>query len=92
MYYNGQLDFMDEEERQDFLRITGEYGRSVENRLGVTGSLTVSELAVRARERAVFWNERANGYMLPSAYIDAASILARSYEQMCYHLSALCEE
>lgn len=92
MYYNGQLQFFDKEEEQDFLRITGEYGRSVEARLGITDCRTVVELADIARQKVAFWNEKANGFMLPGTYIDAASILARSYEQMFYHLNALSEE
>ncbi|MDE7312980.1 MAG: hypothetical protein K2N87_15385 [Eubacterium sp.] len=92
IYYNGQLQFFDDDELQDFLQITGKYGRSVEDRLGITGSLTVFELANIARRKAVSWNEKANGCMLPGSYIDAASIIARSYEQMYYHLNALSEE
>lgn len=92
MYYNGQLQFANEEERQDFLRITGEYGRSPEARLGVQGPLTVAELAAIAREKVAIWHGKNGGWMLSSAYTDAASIIARSYEQMCFHLIALSEE
>lgn len=93
MYYNGQLSFSNEEELQDFLRITGEYGRSVEARLGVQGSLPVAELARLAQQKIALWHGRtANGWMLSGAYVEAASIIARSYEQIYYHLSALCEE
>lgn len=91
-YYNGQLQFTNEEERQDFLRITGEYGRSPEARLGVQGSLTVAELAEIARGKVALWHEKNSGWMLSSAYMDAASIIARSYEQMYFHLNALSEE
>jgi len=93
MYYNGQLSFSDEEELQDFLRITGEYGRSVEARLGVQGSLPVAELARLAQQKIALWHGRAaNGWMLSGAYVETASIIARSYEQIYYHLSSLCEE
>jgi len=92
MYYNGQLKFSDEEELQDFLRITGEYGRSAEKRLGVQGPLSVMELAEIARKKVAFWHGKTSGWMLSSAYVDAASTIARSYEQMCFHLNALSEE
>lgn len=92
MYYNGQLDFFDEEERQDFLRITGEYGRSAEERLGVQGSMTVAQLADIARQKVALWNGRTSGWMLSSSYVEAAAIIARSYEQMYFHLNALGEE
>lgn len=93
MYYNGQLSFSDEEEMQDFLRITGEYGRSVEARLGVQNSLPVMELARQAQRKIALWHGRAaNGWMMSGAYVEAASIIARSYEQIYYHLSALSEE
>lgn len=93
MYYNGQLSFSDEEEKQDFLRITGEYGRSLEARLGVQNALSVTELARLAQHKISIWHERvANGWMVSGAYVEAASIIARSYEQIYYHLSALCEE
>lgn len=92
MYYNGQLQFSSEEERQDFLRITGEYGRSAEARLGVEGALTVAELAGIARDKVALWHGKTSDWVLSSAYMDAASIIARSYEQMCFHLNSLSEE
>lgn len=92
MYYNGQLSFPSEEERQDFLCITGEYGRPVEARLGVQGPMPVAELAGIAREKAALWHEKTGGWMLPRAYTEAASIIARSYEEISFHLNALSEE
>ena len=92
MYYNGQLRFMDEEERQDFLRVTGEYGRSPEIRLGMSQGSTVRQLEQAAKEKVALWHTKASGFMLPGTYVEAASILARSYEQMYYYLNALVEE
>ena len=92
MYYNGQLRFLDEEERQDFLRITGEYGRSAEERLGVEGSLPVSELTALVQKKISQWHGKSGNWMMPGSYVEAASILARSYEKMYYHLNALSEE
>ena len=92
MYYNAQVRFTSEEEELDCLRITGEYGRSVEARLGVSGPRKVSELADFAREKALLWNSRAGGFLLSRDYIEAASIIARSYESIYFHLHALEEE
>ena len=93
MYYNGQLKFSDDEELQDFLRITGEYGRTVEMRLGVRESLPVAKLAQLAHSKVGLWHGKAAcGWMVSGAYVEAASIIARSYEQIYYHLSSLCEE
>lgn len=92
MYYNGQLQFVHETEEQDFLRITGEYGRGAEQRLGVDDSHTVAELASIAQQKVVLWNGKAANWMMSSAYVEAASIIARSYEQMYFHLNALNEE
>lgn len=91
MYYNGQV-VLSEDEKLDFLQVTGEYGRSAESRLGIQGSRTVAELAVLAQQKVARWHGKAGGFMLPRAYVEAASIVVRSYEQMYYHLKALSEE
>lgn len=93
MYYNGQLSFLDEGEEQDFFRVTGEYGRDVESRLGAPRGSTVAELAEFAREKVGAWHGKAaTGWLMSGEYVEAASILARSYEQLYFHLKALCEE
>lgn len=93
MYYNGQLRFLGDEEEQDFLRITGEYGRFAEDRLGAPKGSTVLELANLACKKVGLWHGKAaSGWMMSGAYVEAASIVARSYEQMYYHLNALSEE
>lgn len=92
MYYNGQIRFQSDEEQRDFLRLTGEYGRTPESRLGMPEGSTVSELREAAREKASLWHGKASGFMMPGTYVEAASVLARSCEQMYYHLNALTEE
>ena len=92
LYYNGQLKFMDAKEQEDFLRVTGEYGRSPEDRLGMSKGSTVAQLEAAAKEKVALWHGKASGFMLPGTYVEAASTLARSYEQMYYHLNALVEE
>ena len=92
LYYNGQLKFTDDREQEDFLRVTGEYGRSPEDRLGMPKGSTVAQLEGAAREKVALWHGKASGFMLSGTYVEAASTLARSYEQMYYHLNALVEE
>ena len=92
LYYNGQLKFTDDREQEDFLRVTGEYGRSPEDRLGMPKGSTVALLEGAAREKVALWHGKASGFMLSGTYVEAASTLARSYEQMYYHLNALVEE
>ena len=93
LYYGGQLQFTSPEEKQDFLRITGEFGRSPEKRLGAKPQNSVAELAGLALKKANEWHAKeAYGWMMPGAYVQTAAIVARSYEQMYYHLSALLEE
>lgn len=93
MYYNGQVQFLNAEEKQDFLHVTGEYGRTVENRLNVPTGSTVAELANLAREKVGIWHGKAaSGWMMSGAYVEAASIIARSYEQMYFHLNAVNED
>ncbi|MCO7137067.1 dynamin family protein [[Clostridium] leptum] len=92
MYYNGQIQFMDEEEKQDFLRVTGEYGRSAETRLGMPEGSSIAAMEQTAKEKAALWHGKSSGWMMPGSYVEAAATLARSYEQMYYHLNALNEE
>jgi len=93
MFYNGHVKFLNEEEEQDFLRVTGEYGRSAENRLGAKAGSTLQELAGIAQEKACLWRGKAAaGWMMSGTYVEAATVAARSCEEMYYHLNALCEE
>ena len=93
MYYNGQIQFLNEEEKQDFLHVTGEYGRNVEKRLNVLAGCSVSQLADIAQSKVGLWHGKAaSGWMMSGAYVEVASIIARSYEQIYFHLNALNEE
>ena len=92
MYYNNQLSFDTPEEVEDLLHVTGEYGRSAEARLGMPEGTTVARLEETAREKTALWHEKSGGWMHSGAYVEAAGVLARSYEQMVYHLSALSQD
>jgi len=91
MYYNEQVKF-DNEELEDFLRVTGECGRSAEKRLGVDRNATICEMKLCAKKKAALWNAKASGWMQSNCYVTAAAIISRSYEQMYFHLQALDEE
>ena len=91
-YYNGQLKFLDEDELEDFMQVTGEYGREPEKRLGVSSFVSIHELMVIAKEKTEKWHEKASAFMMQSTYVDAAATIARSYEYIYYYLSALCNE
>lgn len=92
MYYNNQLALNDQEEVEDLLHVTGEYGRTVEARLGMPEGTTVAKLEEIAREKTALWHGKSSGWMMSGTYVEAAGILARSYEQMVYHLSALSQD
>lgn len=92
LYYNGQIKFYDEDERKDFLCIMGENGRMPEQRLGMPMGSSVKELEIAARRKHDIWNGRAADFMRDNSYISMASIVARSYEYLYYHLNALVEE
>lgn len=91
-YYNGQLQFLDDDEKEDFFHITGEYGRAPEKRLDVEESVTLYEMMKVAKQKTEKWHKKANSFMMPNTYVDAAETIARSYEYIHYHLSALCDE
>lgn len=92
MYYNGQVKFLSEDEENDFLHITGEYGRSPESRLGVQAESSIKMLEEISKKKLELWHGKAGGFMLSRDYVETANIMARSYEQMFYHLNALLEE
>ena len=91
-YYNGQLAFLSEDEFEDFMRVTGEYGREPEKRLGIEGLTSVCDMKKVAEEKIVKWHKKASSFMMSNTYVDAATTIARSYEHIHYYLSALCDE
>lgn len=91
-YYNGQLQFVDEDEKEDFFHITGEYGREPETRLGISEAVSIYEMVEIAKQKTFKWHEKAGSFLMPNTYVDAAETIARSYEYLLYHLTALCEE
>ena len=85
-YYDRQLDF-DQQEQRQLLEVTGEYGISCGERLGLGERAIVDEMLSVASERMLYWNQRANDYLgSDRATIAAAKVLARSYECILYRV------
>ena len=85
-YYQRKLDFNTSEEQQ-LLEVTGEFGISCGERLGLGERATVDEMLPRAEERMRYWHQRANDYMVGDrATLAAAQVLARSYERILYRV------
>lgn len=81
-YYDGKLDF-DEQEIQQLLEVTGEYGSSCGERLGLGERATVDEMIPVAQERMAYWQERANdSFFSDRATIAAARVLNLSYQRI----------
>lgn len=91
-YYNGQLEFQSDDEFEDFMQVTGEYGREPEKRLGIEGLASVWDMKNVAEKKIAKWHEKASSFMMSNTYVDAATTIARSYEHIYYYLSALCDE
>ena len=91
-YYNGQLTFLSDDEIEDFMQVTGEYGREPEKRLGIDGLASVGDMKNVAEKKISKWHEKASYFMMSNTYVDAATTIARSYEHIYYYLSALCDE
>lgn len=85
-YYEGKLNF-DDQEKEQLLQITGEYGISCGDRLGLTERATIDEMIPVAIERMHYWHARADDYMVSDRpTITASAILARSYESIFYRV------
>jgi GTPase SAR1 family protein len=87
-YYEGKLN-IDAAETAQLLQITGEYGRSCGERLGMAAgeNASVDKMIPIALERMNYWHARADDYMVSDrATINAASVLARAYERILYRV------
>lgn len=90
-YYNGLLKLTDDE-LNDFMHITGEYGREPEKRLDVDTGVSMHDMMNVAKSKITKWHTKASAFMMSAEYVDAANTIARSYEYVYYHISSLCEE
>ncbi len=86
-YYEGNLSFNSEEVKQ-LLEVTGEYGRSCAERLGMREDSSIKDLIPLAAERQRFWHRRANDILdTDRKTLAAASVLTRSYQRIVFHLN-----
>ncbi|NJN08160.1 MAG: GTP-binding protein HSR1 [Richelia sp. RM1_1_1] len=85
-YYDKKLDF-DENEVQQLLQVTGEYGTSCGQRLGLDEKATVEEMLAIALKQTHYWQQRAADYLgSDRTSIAAAGVLVRSYERILYRV------
>lgn len=85
-YYENKLDF-DPEETEQLLQVTGEYGTSCGERLGLGERAIVEEMLPVAEARMRYWNQRADDFFTSDrATIAAAKVLARSYGRILYRV------
>ncbi|MGB6297371.1 MAG: dynamin family protein [Rivularia sp. (in: cyanobacteria)] len=85
-HYENRLNF-DDNEVQQLLYVTGEYGISCAQRLGLEECTSIEEMIPVARQRMNYWRQKAMDYFSnDSISIAAASVLARSYEGIFYRV------
>lgn len=87
-YYDGKLN-IDSNEKEQLLQITGEYGKSCGERLGMIEgeNAPLDKMLLIALERMHYWQARADDYMVSDrATVKAATVLARSYERILYRV------
>ena len=86
-YYEGKLAFSKDEADQ-LLAVTGEYGTSCAERLGMNDNTNVMELISMAEKAKQYWHHRANDFLdTDRTTVFASSILVRSYEGILFHLN-----
>lgn len=86
-YYENKLDFS-EEEAQQLLEVTGEYGTSYAQRLGLDEQATIPQMIEVATQRIYSWYQVANDSIgVDRQTIFAAQVIARSYERILFNLN-----
>ena len=85
-YYEGKLEFTDEEVTQ-LLQVTGEYGISCGDRLGLSERALISEMFLVAQYRLLYWQKRASDVFSANRQtVFAANVLVRSFERIIFNL------
>jgi hypothetical protein len=85
-FYEKKLNF-DAHEVKQLLEVTGEFGTSCSERLGLGEGATIEEMLSVAKERMHYWQERESDYLGSDRIsTNAAGVLARSYERILYRL------
>ncbi|GIF20378.1 hypothetical protein BJ973_001717 [Actinoplanes tereljensis] len=86
-YYDGGLTFT-AEDAADLLRVTGEYGTTAADRLGLPSGTPPDRLAEAARERLAEWAERDLDPSYAGRSRRAVQVVRRSYERLATQLRA----
>lgn len=85
-YYEKKIEFNDNEVKQ-MLEVTGEFGTSCGERLGLTEHANISEMISVASKHIQYWQGKAADYLgADSTTIAAARVIARSYEVILYRV------
>ena len=84
-YYRGLLT-LTEAEAAEILRVTGEHGVWITDRLGLGRQATLDEMYHRAAQRLDYWRDRSDDPELAGYTKLAAQSLRRSYELLVYHV------
>ncbi len=86
-YYEHKLNF-DADEAKQLLQVTGEYGISCGDRLGLNERATIAEMIPIAEKQMQYWYQLANDTIsFDSQTREAAQVMARSYESILYHIT-----
>lgn len=84
-YYNSEIKFFSQQEEEDFLRLMGEYGSPLEERLNCKGG-SVYDMIAAAREKSSYWYTQANLKASRGVYPEVSKILGRTCEHIYYYL------
>lgn len=90
-YYNKNL-HLSEEDEEDLLHLTGEYGYTCESRLNVEeAKYSITELKEIAYQKIQKWGQKANASLASRRDKELAAVLKRSCEIIYYHLENLSD-
>lgn len=82
--FNGDLS-LSEGEREEVLRVTGEYGTSCRERLGVPREVPIEEMRKCAEARSAHWNGQLSR-SIDLSQRDMARVLRASYREIASHI------
>ena len=84
-YYDKELHFT-EEELEDLKAVTGEYGSSCAERLGLPAASTIQDMLDAAFEKIVHWREKENALFVKYRTKQAIRVVSESYHRIHYHV------
>jgi hypothetical protein len=89
-FYAGNLRF-EGDDASELLRVVGEFGATLEERLGLERGAPLAAVIERAEQRAGRWRTRSNDFGLDRKSLRAARVLARSYDRILHRARQLQE-